>query len=182
MRITVKSEQNGSFDEKMLDYAEEKIGRVEKFYNDILDTTLVLSDKKGRTSAEVTLRLNGRIIRAETEEQNLRTAIDRLSDKLESQLRKFKERSVDRTRKVSKGNNPDISFSDPVATEQEFVDILRIKKFTVAPMTDEEAVEQMELLGHDFFLFYRMRGDNEGLTLLYRRKNGGYGLLIPEWK
>ncbi len=181
MRITVKSEQNGSFDEKMLDYAEEKIGRVEKFYSDILDTTLVLSDKKGRTSAEVTLRLNGKIIRAETEEPNLRTAIDRLSDKLEAQLRKFKERSVDRTRKVSKGN-PEISFSAPVATEQEIDDILRIKKFAVTPMTDEEAIEQMELLGHDFYLFYRMRGEKEGLTLLYRRKNGGYGLLIPEWK
>lgn len=181
MRITVKSEQNGSFDEKMLDYAEEKIGRVEKFYSDILDTTLVLSDKKGRTSAEVTLRLNGRIVRAETQEQNLRTAIDRLSDKLEAQLRKYKERSVDRTRKVSKGN-PDISFSTPVATEQEATDILRIKKFAIAPMTDEEAIEQMELLGHDFYLFYRMRGESEGLTLLYRRKNGGYGLLIPEWK
>ncbi len=180
MRITVKSENNSAFDEKMLDYAEEKIGKVEKFYSDIQDTTLVLSDKKGRTSAEVTIRLSGRIIRAETEEPNLRTAIDRLSDKLEAQMRKFKERMVDRTRKVSKDTSAN-SYTQPVSMPKP-LDILRIKKFEVEPMSDDQAIEQMELLGHDFYLYYRMKSDSEGLTLLYRRKNGGYGLLIPEWK
>jgi putative sigma-54 modulation protein len=181
VRITVKSENNGAFDEKMLEYAEEKIGKVEKYYSDIQDTLLVLSDKKGRTSAEVTIRLHGKIIRAETEEQNLRTAIDRLTDKLESQMRKLKERMIDRTRKVSKEN-----YATPVYNEKlianDMTDIIRVKKFLLEPMTDEEAVEQMELLGHDFYLFFRSKGESEGLTLLYRRKNGGYGLLIPELK
>lgn len=179
MRISIKSENNGSFDETMLDYAQEKIGKVEKFYNEIQDTTLVLSEKKGRTTAEVTIRLNGKIIRAETQEPNLRTAIDRLTDKLETQMRKFKERNVERHRRSTKDAHEHIPESFPQDTENP---IIRTKKFTIEPMSDEEAIDQMELLGHDFFLFYRMKGDNEGLSLIYRRKNGGYGLLIPEWK
>lgn len=179
MRISIKSENNGSFDETMLDYAQEKIGKVEKFYNEIQDTTLVLSEKKGRTTAEVTIRLNGKIIRAETEEQSLRTAIDRLTDKLETQMRKFKERNVSRHRKSTKDTHE--AYPEALSHDSD-TPIIRTKKFTIEPMSDEEAIDQMELLGHDFFLFYRMKSDNEGLSLIYRRKNGGYGLLMPEWK
>lgn len=179
MRISIKSENNGSFDETMLDYAQEKIGKVEKFYNEIQDTSLVLSEKKGRTTAEVTIRLNGKIIRAETQEPNLRTAIDRLTDKLETQMRKFKERNVDRHRKNAKDTHEQVPEAFTPNSENP---IIRTKKFTIEPMSDEEAIEQMELLGHDFYLFYRMKGENEGLSLIYRRKNGGYGLLMPEWK
>jgi putative sigma-54 modulation protein len=179
MRISIKSENNGSFDETMLDYAQGKIGKVEKFYNEIQDTTLVLSEKKGRTTAEVTIRLNGKIIRAETAEQSLRTAIDRLTDKLETQMRKFKERNVTLHRKSTKDTHEAYPETFPPDLDNP---IIRTKKFTIEPMSDEEAIDQMELLGHDFFLFYRMKGENEGLSLIYRRKDGGYGLLMPEWK
>lgn len=179
MRISIKSDNNGLFDETMLDYAQEKIGKVEKFYNEIQDTSLVLSEKKGRTTAEVTIRLNGKIIRAETQELNLRTAIDRLTDKLETQMRKFKERNVEKHRKNTKDSHEHIAQTFTPDSENP---IIRTKKFAIEPMSDEEAIEQMELLGHDFYLYYRMKSDNEGLSLIYKRKNGGYGLLMPEWK
>jgi len=180
MRITVKSENGATLDENLLDYAEEKIGKIEKFYANIQEADLVLSELRGRNVAEVTLKVAGKIIRAETEGSNIRGAIDRLSDKLETQMRKYKERQLDLSRKSARSS---ISHENaPVSEKEKWSDIVREKKFFVEPMSDEEAMEQIELLGHDFFLYYRMGNKNNHLALLYRRKNGGFGVLIPEIK
>lgn len=180
MRITVKSENGATLDENLLDYAEEKIGKIEKFYANIQEADLVLSELRGRNVAEVTLKVAGKIIRAETEGSNIRGAIDRLSDKLETQMRKYKERQLDLSRKSARSS---ISHENaPVSEKEKWSDIVREKKFLVEPMSDEEAMEQIELLGHDFFLYYRMGNKNNHLALLYRRKNGGFGVLIPEIK
>jgi len=180
MRITVKSESGSTLDENLLDYAEEKIGKVEKFYGNIQEADLVLSEVRGRNVAEITLKVSGKIIRAETEGSNIRAAIDRLSDKLETQMRKYKERLQDRSRKVTKDTYPSEDRSEPEKGSGN--GIIREKKFYVEPMSDDEAVEQIDLLGHDFFLYYRMSGKAGNLALLYRRKSGGFGLLIPEIK
>lgn len=180
MRITVKSENGSTLDENLLDYAEEKIGKVEKFYSNIQEADLVLSELRGRNVAEITLKVSGKIVRAETEGTNIRNAIDRLSDKLETQMRKYKERQIDLSRKAARTNLPHEMNKN---TEKEnWKDIVREKKFFVEPMSDEEAIDQIELLGHDFFLYYRMTTKNNHLALLYRRKNGGFGILIPEIK
>lgn len=180
MRITVKSENGSTLDENLLDYAEEKIGKIEKFYNNIQEADLVLSELRGRNVAEVTLKVAGKIIRAETEGNNIRAAIDKLSDKLETQMRKFKERQIDLSRKSAR--NVSNHENTPTIDKEKWSDIVREKKFFVEPMSDEEALEQIELLGHDFFLYYRMTQKNNHLALLYRRKNGGFGVLIPEIK
>lgn len=180
MRITVKSENGATLDENLLDYAEDKIGKIEKFYANIQEADLVLSELRGRNVAEVTLKVAGKIIRAETEGSNIRGAIDRLSDKLETQMRKYKERQIDLSRKSARSN---ISHENAGNSEKEkWSDIVREKKFLVEPMSDEEAMEQIDLLGHDFFLYYRMGNKDNHLALLYRRKNGGFGVLIPEIK
>ena len=96
MRITVKGNTGSIMDEYILDYAETKIGRIEKFYNNIQEADLVLSESRGRNVAEVTLKASVKIIRAEAQASDIRAAIDKLSDKLEIQMKKFKEKLKDR--------------------------------------------------------------------------------------
>jgi putative sigma-54 modulation protein len=177
MRITVKGNTGSTIDGYILDYAEAKIGRIEKFYNNIQEADLVLSESRGRNVAEVTLKASGKIIRAEAQAPDIRAAIDKLSDKLEIQMKKFKEKLKDRARhgdqeKINFENSGNIVESKPL--------ILREKRFPISPLTDEDAIEQMELLGHDFFIYYRVNDNKENLAVLYRRKDGGYGVLIPE--
>ena len=169
MRITVKGDTGFVIDEYILDYAEAKIGRIEKFYNNIQEADLVLSESRGRSVAEVTLKASGKIIRAETQAPDIRAAIDKLSDKLEIQMKKFKEKLKDRARrtdqeKVKLASSESIIESKPL--------IVREKRFPISPLTDDEAIEQMELLGHDFFIYYRVSDNKENLAVLYRRKDG----------
>ncbi len=98
MKITVKSSSSQCFDENTLEYAEEKLEKLEKIFQPIREADLVFSESKGRHVAEVTIFVNGKIIRAETSDANIRTAIDRLQDKLERQIRRYKEKSIDKKR------------------------------------------------------------------------------------
>lgn len=180
MRITVKSENGSTLDENLLDYAEEKIGKIEKMHGNIQEADLVLSELRGRNVAEVTLKVAGKIIRAETDGSNIRGAIDRLAVKLEAQMRKYKEKQIDLSRKAARTTTNHEVSQEP--EKEKWSDIVREKKFYVEPMSDEEAMEQIELLGHDFFLYYRMTSKANHLALLYRRKSGGFGVLIPEIK
>ena len=179
MKITVKGGTGSMMDEYILDYAESKIGKVEKFYNNIQEADLVLSESRGRSVAEVTLKASGKIIRAETNAPNMRAAIDKLSDKLESQMKKFKEKLKDRARKRESSEDIALIKKDKRITEEKSL-IKREKRFLIFPLTDEEAVEQMELLEHDFFIYYRVGSEREELAVLYRRKDGGYGVIVPE--
>lgn len=182
MRITIKSENEPSIDDQMLDYAEEKLGKVEKFFNNIQEADLVLSETRGKSVAEVTLLVSGKIIRAETQGATIRAAIDKLSDKIEAQMRKYKERLIDRSRKNARESNTleknIVGVIPPIPPTPS--EIIREKKFPVEAMTDEDAIEQIELLGHDFFVYKRIQGDKDTLAVMYRRKDGGYGVLVPE--
>ena len=110
MKITVKSSSSQCFDENTLEYAEEKLEKLEKIFQPIREADLVFSESKGRHVAEVTIFVNGKIIRAETSDANIRTAIDRLQDKLERQIRRYKEKSIDKKRH-SKRTLPDENIS-----------------------------------------------------------------------
>lgn len=178
MRITVKGNTGSTIDEYILDYAETKIGKIEKFYNNIQEADLVLSESRGRSVAEVTLRASGKIIRAETQAPNIKSAIDKLSDKLEIQMKKFKEKLKDRARHEG---HEKVALSE---SKEEVIEskplIMREKRFPISPLTDEEAIEQMELLGHNFFIYYRVSANAGNLAVLYKREDGGYGVIIPE--
>jgi putative sigma-54 modulation protein len=159
------------------DYAEEKIGRVAK----ILDSWLMSAEvelyternrsiEKGQV-AEVTVYTKGPVIRAKEAASDMYAAIDLVSEKLERQVRKYKTKIVDRHTKGAPA---------PVAVETEPEEpeapaIVKTKTVSAKPMSTEEAVLQMELLGHDFFV-YRSE-DTEGMNVLYRRHDGDYGLI-----
>ena len=179
MRITVKGNSDLKLDESILDYAQNKIGKVEKFHSNVQEADLVISETRGKCSAEVTIKADGKIIRAESQAQSIKASIDKLSDKIETQMKKYKERLKDKSKKERQEERIAVNEDE----KEEFNQVIeREKRFIITPLTDEEALDQMELLGHDFFIYYRINKGKERIAVLYRRTNGGYGILLPEIK
>ncbi len=170
-------------------YVEKKIGRLERYLPDIDEARVELREENTRSAsdravAQVTLRSRRTILRAEERTGDMFASIDAVSDKLERRIRRFKgKRARNHKRAVAEANSLEASTS-PVAElieeEEEIPDeaaIVRRKRFEVYPMDPMEAVEQMELLGHDFFVF--LNGETGQINVLYRRRDGTYGLIEP---
>ncbi|MDP2299361.1 MAG: ribosome-associated translation inhibitor RaiA, partial [Actinomycetota bacterium] len=158
------------------DYAEEKVGRVAKILDHMLMSAEVelyternRSIEKGQV-AEVTVYTKGPVIRAKEAASDMYAAIDLVSEKLESQVRKYKTKMVDRHKSA-----PAPVPAPPIAEESTEPSIVKTKTLESKPMSTDEAILQMELLGHDFFV-YRSE-DTEGTNVLYRRHDGDYGLI-----
>ena len=159
---------------------EEKLGRLDFYLHPSTDVRVTVSAKKARQKVEVTIiPISGPIIRAEDIEENLYAAIDVVYDKLNNQLRKYKKRVQDRHK-----SNESIRFDEIQenydSSDEDNLDIVikRTKKFGVKPMSPEEAILQMDLLEHDFYMF--KNSDSDGMSIVYKRKNGGYGLIESE--
>jgi len=158
------------------EYAEQKIGRVAKILDSMLMSAEVelyternRSIEKGQV-AEVTVYTKGPVIRAKEASSDLYAAIDLVSEKLERQVRKYKTKVVDH----HKGQQlPDVVLA--LEGEAEEPSIVKTKVLSSEPMSTDEAILQMELLGHDFFVFRSV--DTEGTNVLYRRHDGDYGLI-----
>lgn len=181
----------------MRDYAVQKIGKIEPLFGPITDCQLELRTIKQRTGditvAQVTLRSGKRILRAEERATEPSKALDQALEKLLRQARKSHDRKSDKNRRIPTSEAvdhlatmPELRAGEPPATdgelpdeddERELGEVVRTKRFSVKPMTVEEAIDQMELLGHDFFLFHN--ADEDQLNVLYRRREGTYGLLAP---
>ena len=166
-------------------YAEEKFGRLSKIHDaETLIAEVVLEAQKNRSNpdrfvAEVTLRLKGHVVRAEEAAGDMLSAIDLAASKAEKQMRKYKSRVVDRRA----GKHPSTVVKtapgdDQVAIpEEEEPIVTRTKIVPAVPMTEEEAILQMELLGHDFFVFRSV--ETSEVNVLYRRTGGDFGLIQP---
>lgn len=153
-------------------YAEEKIGKFEKYISNITDAVVTLSVEKYRHKAEVLLKVNGVMIQAEGVTGEVYSAIDGVVEKLEKQVLKHKEK-IHSYRKGEK-RTPAMAASTGTA---ETGRIIKHKRFDMKPMDSEEAVNQMELLDKDFFVFAnQISGD---INIVYRRKDGNYGLIEP---
>lgn len=161
-------------------YAEEKIGRVAKIHDrDDMQIDVVLHVEKNpanknRDVAEVTARMKGVVVRAEEAAPDMYAAIDLVSEKLERQMRKYKTKLIDRRTGRLAGKTVQAAPEPPVE-EFEEARVVRTKKVDAKPMSEDEAMLQMELLGHDFFVF--THADTEAINVLYRRNNGDYGLI-----
>ncbi|TDB38801.1 MAG: ribosome-associated translation inhibitor RaiA [Actinobacteria bacterium] len=158
-------------------YAEEKIGRIAKILNSmILSTEVELFAEKNPSIengqvAEVTVYTKGHVIRAKEAASDMYAAIDLVSDKLERQVKKFKTKIVDKHR--APVVMPPVA--EPAAEAEPA--IVKTKVVEVKPMSQEEAILQLELLGHDFFVF--SSAETEEISVLYRRNDGDYGLIEP---
>jgi len=167
------------------DYVEKKLSRLDRYQNGELMAKVVLSlagspHVEKRAKAEVQLDLPGGLLRVEEEDQDLYAAIDRMVDRLETQLKRYKERRFVGKRHSYQGPSP-AEVRDMEALrkpeEEEGPRIVRVKRFEMKPMDPEEAVFQMEALGHDFFVFRNAK--TEEINVVYRRKDGNYGLIEP---
>ena len=153
---------------------EKKLSKLERYFREEPEATIRFKVQKGaRNIAEITVNAGGLILRAEESSNDMYLSIDHAVDKLESQIRRHRTKLGKRIRS---------SELEPVAEvpafEEQNYDIVRVKKFSVKPMSVEDAITQMELLGHDFFLF--MNEESESMNVLYRRHDGTYGLLQPD--
>ncbi|MFC4452851.1 ribosome hibernation-promoting factor, HPF/YfiA family [Deinococcus sonorensis] len=186
MHIYKLAGRNVEVTEALRDYVESKLTRLDRFSPQITDARVTLTvrdvrDADRRNRVEVQLNVPHGIIRAEEHHSDMYAAIDRASDVLERQLRKFKTRYL-KQRELDTEAVPDSvvavadSSGDDVAEFRP--EIVRQKRFAMRPMTPEDAAAQMEALGHDFYVF--MSSISDSCAVVYRRKDGHYGLIEPK--
>jgi putative sigma-54 modulation protein len=173
MKITITSRKT-EIKDKEKELIEKKIGKLGKFFNDDADATVTVSSQKNDKIAEVTIFANGLVYRAEERNSDLLDAIDKIETAIDRQIRKNKtrlEKSVKRDAFVPSSGDAD---EEDVAEEKDFK-IIRTKSHYLKPMTPEEAILQMNLLGHEFFVFFN--GTTDTTDIVYKRKDGNYGLI-----
>ena len=171
-------------------YVEKKVERLERYLPQAREAKAELVYKETRVAADrytaqLTIWANGRILRAEESTDDIFASIDAIVDKMSRQIERYKGRRFDSKRREAAAGAADADLAATVLPEEAEVEaeeslggVVRTKRFIVQPMTQEEAIEQLELLGHDFFVFYSV--DAKAMNVLYRRKDGNYGLLQPE--
>lgn len=157
------------------DYAESKTKKFRKYLSTITEVIVTLSVEKYRHKAEVLLKTNGTLIQAESVTNEIYSAIDEVIEKLNRQIKKYKGK-ITSHRRESKASTAEISSLLPQELIPE-IKIIKRKKFAMKPMTDEEAAMQMELLDKDFFVFSNAETGN--INVVYKRKNGDFGLIEP---
>ena len=159
-------------------YAEKKIGKMDKFFRKDTETsaTVTFSEERGRYRAEVTLQNNGMYYRVSELTSDLSASIDSACAAIERQIRKNKTRLEKRLRDGAFDRSVDAAFVPVEEPEEKEFPIVRTKRFSIKPMTPEEAILQMNLLEHEFFAF-KNQDDDDAFSVVYRRKNGGYGLI-----
>ena len=155
---------------------EEKIGKLERYFTDSTEVHVTLSTEKNRQKIEITIPMKGSIIRAEEVSSDMYVSIDLVEEVIERQLRKYKNKLIDKEQNAVHLNQ---EFIDEDAYEEEEIQIIRSKKFAMKPMDPEEACVQMELLGHNFFVF--RNSETEEVNVVYKRKGNTYGLIEPEY-
>jgi putative sigma-54 modulation protein len=179
--------------ERIREYVEKKVHKLDRYLPSIDEARVEISQEKTKSAkdrnvVQVTLRANGAILRAEDRSEAIYACIDNVVDKIHRQIVRYKGKRVDR-RQGQLGNkqNQNSDQEELPALEPEIVaalaeeqerKIVRTKRFLVSPMTEDEAIEQMELLGHNFFIFYNV--NVERINVLYQRGDNDYGLLDPE--
>lgn len=154
----------------------EKIGKLERYFTPDTEVHVTLSVEKDRQKIEITIPVKGNIIRAEQTSNDMYVSIDLVEEIIERQLRRYKNKLLDQKQAVA---NFSKNFIEDDYEEDDSIVIKRCKKFAMKPMDAEEACVQMELLGHNFYVF--RNADTEEVNVVYKRKGNTYGLIEPEF-
>ena len=174
--------RNMELTQRLEEYVQRKVSKLDRYLSTIYSARVDLSVESTRSAADsqvaqLTIRSErGVILRAEERTADMFASIDTVMEKMYRQIARYKGKRQ-RARRGGVPENMGLLVEDR-GGEEEAAEVVRVKRFALAPMVQEEAIEQMELLGHDFFVFYN--AEEEGINVLYRRTGGGYGLLIPE--
>jgi putative sigma-54 modulation protein len=177
VQVEVKG-KNVEVSESLRAYAEEKVGKLSKHLNDAATLEVELAVEKNPSIAasqiaEGTIWTKGPVLRAREASADMRASIDLLVEKLERQAARYRDK-----RRRGRAAAPHVAEAVPVIPDEESPMIVKTKQFAVKPMTPEEAVLQLELIGHDFFVF--QNADTSGVNVVYRRRDGNYGLIEPQ--
>lgn len=155
---------------------QDKLGKLERYFTPDTEIIVTLSVEKERQKIEVTIPVKGNIIRSEQVSNDMYVSIDLVEEVIERQLRKYKTKIVD---KKQEGSNFQKAYIENDYIEDEDIKIIRTKRFGIKPMYPEDACVQMELLGHNFFVFCNAETDE--VNVVYKRKGNTYGLIEPEF-
>lgn len=162
--------------DKIKDYVEKKLSKLDKFFKDESEARVVIGTIKDNDYIEASIYAGGMIYRAEASDKEILAAIDKIVDVIERQIRKNKTRLAKKIKREAIADNQLINgsaYTDGEETKE--FEIVKTKRFVVKPMSAEEAVLQMNLLGHSFFVFKNM--DTNEMNVVYRRKDGKYAII-----
>ena len=174
MKFTI-SGRNIEVTEGLKTAVEDKIGKLEKYFSPDTEAIVTLSVEKDRQKIEVTIPVKGNIIRAEQSSSDMYVSIDLVEEVIERQLKKYKNKIIDKHQNEAAFAK---EFIDNDYEPTDEVKIIRTKRFGIKPMDPEEACVQMELLGHNFYVFFN--SETEEVNVVYKRKGNTYGLIEPE--
>ena len=187
MNLTIKG-RNIAVTEALSAYAGEKIGRLQKYLAEDVRCDVELSAEKNPSIAdnqvaEATIHTKGPVIRGREASGDMYASIDLVADKLERQVKKYRGKLIARSQGAHRDvlQSEGLSFAEDIENEEDggpLPTIVKIKQFMVKPMTPEEAALQMDLVGHDFFVF--MSSETQETAVVYRRRDGDYGLIEPQ--
>ncbi|HJC15656.1 MAG TPA: ribosome-associated translation inhibitor RaiA [Candidatus Fusicatenibacter intestinigallinarum] len=175
MKITI-SGKNIDVTEGLRAAVQDKLGKLERYFTPDTEVIVTLSVEKERQKIEVTIPVKGGIIRSEQVSNDMYVSIDLVEEVIERQLRKYKTKIVD---KKQESGNFQKAYIENDYMEDEEIRIIRSKKFGMKPMFPEDACVQMELLGHNFYVFRNAETDE--VNVVYKRKGNTYGLIEPEY-
>ena len=175
MRITITG-RNIDITDGLRSAVEDKLSKLEKYFTPDTDVFVTLSVEKERQKIEVTIPVKGNIIRSEQVSNDMYVSIDLVEEVIERQLKKYKNKIVDKHQNAAAFAQ---EFVDKDYNDEDEVKIIRTKRFGIKPMDPEEACVQMELLGHNFFVF--RNAETEEVNVVYKRKGNTEGLIEPEF-
>jgi len=169
MEINVRG-KNIDVNPSLKQYAEKRLSKIDRYIKQTpLAVQVTFSTERDNYVVEVTIPLNGYLLRAEESARDAFSSVDNVMEKLEKQIEKYRTKLFKRDR---------VEVASAPREDLENARIVKVKRFPMKPMTPEEAAMQMELLGHDFFVFHN--AENDAVNVVYRRKDGNYGLIEPE--
>jgi putative sigma-54 modulation protein len=174
MKIIITS-KNINASNHLRDTIESKLSRLGKYFSSDIETNVTLSMERDRQKIEATINASGTIFRAEEVTQDIYGGIDKVVDKLSAQMSKYKRKLANKHKDNKSIVFDDVPDADDGGAAVAEIEIVRRKKFELLPMSPEEAVLQMELVGHSFFVFLDM--DTNGIGVVYKRNDEKYGLL-----
>ena len=175
MKITITG-RNIELTPGIKDAVEERLGKLEKYFKPDTDVHVTLGVEKDRQKIEVTIPTKGHTIRAEEVSNDLYVSIDLVEETIEKQLLKYRNKLI--SKKLNAAANFKAEYIEEAEDDDEEVKIVRTKRYDLKPMYPEDACVQMELLGHDFFVF--VNAETDQVNVVYKRKANTYGIIEPE--
>ncbi|MCX7599329.1 MAG: ribosome-associated translation inhibitor RaiA [Armatimonadetes bacterium] len=169
---------NAEVTQRLRDHAEPRLQALARHFQQVQSVKIVVKGQRSWRTVEITVDADGLLVRAQERSDDELEAFDRALDAIERQLARFRERVRDSHRRPKEVSSAPEASPTVASSEEATVRILRTKTVALKPMTAEEAIMQMDLLGHDFFLY--LDAETDKVAVVYRREEGGYGVLLGE--